>query len=264
MATFHALSTGGAGAVGGPGHDGDGFIYLALQDGRGITGTRFNVWELAERVAARGCRAGRNEQKEGFVAITGIKHRIRRPPEKYRWERSSNSRRRSVGRGCRGAAIGGSQPALLLAWSAMSECQLIQGLDPNGRYASHVARHGRSINHICYTVDNLRAAVDQALAEGATCASRPTASRTTRRRSRWKATVGRSQCVSELRHRRAIQRAPEKWVYFLRERSGVGGTVVELMQELAAPGEIPRNTARATRSVTDMKGWYAPDERSEN
>lgn len=29
---------------------GDGFIYLALQDGNGITGQRFNVWELAERV----------------------------------------------------------------------------------------------------------------------------------------------------------------------------------------------------------------------
>ncbi len=36
---------------------GDGFIYLALQDGNGITGQRFNVWELAERVRRDGLLA---------------------------------------------------------------------------------------------------------------------------------------------------------------------------------------------------------------
>ena len=36
---------------------GDGFIYLALQNGNGITGQRFHVWELAERVRREGLLA---------------------------------------------------------------------------------------------------------------------------------------------------------------------------------------------------------------
>ncbi len=50
MAQFHALSPAEQVQWADPLTTGDGFIYLALQDGRGITGQRFNVWELAERV----------------------------------------------------------------------------------------------------------------------------------------------------------------------------------------------------------------------
>lgn len=50
MAQFYALSPAEQVQWADPLSTGDGFIYLALQNGRGITGQRFNVWELAERV----------------------------------------------------------------------------------------------------------------------------------------------------------------------------------------------------------------------
>ena len=115
--------------------------------------------------------------------------------------------------------------------------QLIQGLDPDGRYATHVARHGESINHICYTVDNLRETVDQALAEGATLREQTCRlSDDPEEIARWKATVGpESVCrncgiVGQYEH-------PEGWVCFL-EQSDVPGTGVELMQ-VYKPEEIP-------------------------
>jgi hypothetical protein len=32
----------------------DGFAFLALQDGHGVTGQRFNAYELSERVRSEG------------------------------------------------------------------------------------------------------------------------------------------------------------------------------------------------------------------
>jgi len=115
--------------------------------------------------------------------------------------------------------------------------QLVQGLDPEGRYARWAQEHGESINHICYTVDDLPQTVAHAVTQGAklraqTCrlSDDPTEV------ARWKATVGPdSVCqncgiVGEYEH-------PEGWVAFL-EESDVPGTNVELMQ-VYKPEEIP-------------------------
>lgn len=57
MAQFHALPPEEQAQWADPLTTGDGFIYLALQDGQGITGQRFHVWELAERVRREGLLA---------------------------------------------------------------------------------------------------------------------------------------------------------------------------------------------------------------
>lgn len=115
--------------------------------------------------------------------------------------------------------------------------QLVQGLDPEGRYAQHVAAYGESVNHICYTVDNLPQTLAQAVANGAKLRSQTCRfSNDPEEVARWKATVGPdSVCancgiIGQYEH-------PEGWVAFL-EEADVPGPLVELMQ-VYTPDEIP-------------------------
>lgn len=57
LAQFHALPPEDQAQWADPLTTGDGFIYLALQDGKGVTGQRFQVWELAEQVRREGLLA---------------------------------------------------------------------------------------------------------------------------------------------------------------------------------------------------------------
>lgn len=57
MARFRALPPEEQARWADPVSMGDGFVYLARQDGHGITGQRFDVWELAERVRHEGLLA---------------------------------------------------------------------------------------------------------------------------------------------------------------------------------------------------------------
>lgn len=54
MAAFRALPPEEQAQWADPTTTGDGFVYLALQDGQSLTGQRFNVHELAERVRREG------------------------------------------------------------------------------------------------------------------------------------------------------------------------------------------------------------------
>jgi methylmalonyl-CoA/ethylmalonyl-CoA epimerase len=47
------------------------------------------------------------------------------------------------------------------------EIQLCESTDPEGRFAQHIARYGEGVQHICLEVENIEAAIDQALADGA-------------------------------------------------------------------------------------------------
>jgi methylmalonyl-CoA/ethylmalonyl-CoA epimerase len=48
------------------------------------------------------------------------------------------------------------------------EIQLCQSLDPDGRFAQHIAAHGEGVHHICLVVEDIEAAIDEAVANGAT------------------------------------------------------------------------------------------------
>jgi methylmalonyl-CoA/ethylmalonyl-CoA epimerase len=48
------------------------------------------------------------------------------------------------------------------------EIQLCQSLDPNGRFAQHIAAHGEGVHHVCLAVDDIEAAIAEAVAGGAT------------------------------------------------------------------------------------------------
>jgi methylmalonyl-CoA/ethylmalonyl-CoA epimerase len=48
------------------------------------------------------------------------------------------------------------------------EIQLCESTDPEGRFAQHIARYGEGVQHICLDVDDIDAAIDKALADGAT------------------------------------------------------------------------------------------------
>jgi methylmalonyl-CoA/ethylmalonyl-CoA epimerase len=48
------------------------------------------------------------------------------------------------------------------------EIQLCQSTDPEGRFAQHIARYGEGVQHICLEVDDIDAAIETALADGAT------------------------------------------------------------------------------------------------
>jgi methylmalonyl-CoA/ethylmalonyl-CoA epimerase len=47
------------------------------------------------------------------------------------------------------------------------EIQLCQSLDPDGRFAQHIAAHGEGVHHICLAVDNIDEAIEAAVADGA-------------------------------------------------------------------------------------------------
>lgn len=115
--------------------------------------------------------------------------------------------------------------------------QLVQSLDPDGRYAKHVAEFGESIHHICYTVDDLKATIQQAVAEGAQMREQSCRiSNDPEEVARWEAEVDENtvchNCgiVGSYEH-------PEGWVAFL-EDDGVPGPGVEFMQ-VYRPEEIP-------------------------
>jgi methylmalonyl-CoA/ethylmalonyl-CoA epimerase len=48
------------------------------------------------------------------------------------------------------------------------EIQLCQSLDPDGRFAQHIAQHGEGVQHICLAVDDIDQALEEALQDGAT------------------------------------------------------------------------------------------------
>jgi methylmalonyl-CoA/ethylmalonyl-CoA epimerase len=116
--------------------------------------------------------------------------------------------------------------------------QLVQSLEPDGRYARWVQGHGESINHICYTVDDLRETVANAVAKGAKLRSQTCRlSDDPDEIARWKATVGPDSVCANCGIRGQYEH-PEGWVAFL-EESDVPGTNVELMQ-VYKPEEIPQ------------------------
>lgn len=54
-------------------------------------------------------------------------------------------------------------------WLGGIEYQLSQSMDPDGRFASWIARRGgEGLHHICYAVDDIDAALAEAQANGAT------------------------------------------------------------------------------------------------
>ncbi len=48
------------------------------------------------------------------------------------------------------------------------EIQLCQSLDPDGRFAQHIERHGEGVQHMCLAVDDIEAAIESAVRDGAT------------------------------------------------------------------------------------------------
>jgi methylmalonyl-CoA/ethylmalonyl-CoA epimerase len=47
------------------------------------------------------------------------------------------------------------------------EIQLCQSLDPDGRFAQHIARFGEGVQHICLDVENIEEAIVAAVHDGA-------------------------------------------------------------------------------------------------
>jgi methylmalonyl-CoA/ethylmalonyl-CoA epimerase len=47
------------------------------------------------------------------------------------------------------------------------EIQLCQSLDPDGRFAQHIERHGEGVQHICLAVEDIDAALERAVQDGA-------------------------------------------------------------------------------------------------
>lgn len=115
--------------------------------------------------------------------------------------------------------------------------QLAQSLDPDGRYAQHVAAHGESIHHICYTVDNLKATVTQAQEHGAKLREQSCRlSNDPEEVACWQQEVGPDTICKNCGIQGQYEH-PEGWVAFL-EDDRVPGAGVELMQ-VYKPEEIP-------------------------
>lgn len=115
--------------------------------------------------------------------------------------------------------------------------QLVESLDPDGRYARHVAEHGEGIHHICYAVENLKATIENAEAQGArmleqSCRISNDAEDVAAWQSRVHDETICSNCgiVGRYEH-------PEGWVAFL-QNDGVPGAGVEFMQ-VYKPEEVP-------------------------
>jgi methylmalonyl-CoA/ethylmalonyl-CoA epimerase len=47
------------------------------------------------------------------------------------------------------------------------EVQLCQSMDPDGRFAQHIQRHGAGVQHVCLEVDDIAEAINVAVQEGA-------------------------------------------------------------------------------------------------
>jgi methylmalonyl-CoA/ethylmalonyl-CoA epimerase len=104
------------------------------------------------------------------------------------------------------------------------EIQLCQSKTPEGRFNDFIRQHGEGVHHICYTVDDVQQAVDNAVRNGATlklCKS--------------------CQVVGVHEH-------PEGWIAFL-ESDAIPGMDVEFMQ-VYQEGEMPeRFRQRVQRAV---------------
>jgi len=115
--------------------------------------------------------------------------------------------------------------------------QLVQSLEPDGRYAQHIAEHGEGIHHICYTVDNLKATVEQAKKQGATMRAQTCRiSDDPEDIEAWNKVVTEDSVCPNCGIRGRYEH-PEGWVAFLEEED-VPGAGVELMQ-VYKPEEIP-------------------------
>lgn len=115
--------------------------------------------------------------------------------------------------------------------------QLVESMDADGRYAQHIREHGEGVHHICYVVDDLKATVTTAIADGATMRDQSCRiSDDPEDKDAWDANVSPetvcANCgiVGRYEH-------PEGWVAFL-ENDGVPGPGIELMQ-VYKPHEIP-------------------------
>lgn len=97
------------------------------------------------------------------------------------------------------------------------EIQLCQSTDSEGRFATHIARYGEGVQHICLEVEDIDEAIERALADGAT--------------------------LKECRACQKIGSHPhsEGWVAFL-DGQGVPGFEIEFMQ-VYADGERPADFA---------------------
>ena len=115
--------------------------------------------------------------------------------------------------------------------------QLVESLDPDGRYAKHVAEHGEGIHHICYTVDNLKATIQNAEARGARMLEQSCRiSNDAEDIAAWDASVTDDTVCHNCGIKGRYEH-PEGWVAFL-EEDGVPGAGVEFMQ-VYKPDEIP-------------------------
>ncbi len=115
--------------------------------------------------------------------------------------------------------------------------QLVQSLDPDGRYAQHVAEHGESIHHICYTVDNLKETMQNAVARGGRMREQSCRiSNDSEDMAAWNAKVNDKTICKNCGIQGRYEH-PEGWVAFL-EDDGVPGAGVEFMQ-VYKPEEIP-------------------------
>lgn len=92
--------------------------------------------------------------------------------------------------------------------------QLCESIDPDGRFAEHIKRYGESVHHICYTVPDVEAAVEQALRAGAQL----------------------KECKSC--QVTGVHAHPEGWIAFLQD-GNVPGADVELMQVYRNLDEVP-------------------------
>jgi methylmalonyl-CoA/ethylmalonyl-CoA epimerase len=85
------------------------------------------------------------------------------------------------------------------------EFQITQSMDPDGRFASWITQRGHEgLHHICYAVENIDDALEEAMATGATL----------------------KECAACKVTGSHIH--PEGWVAFLED--GVSGTEIEFMQ----------------------------------
>ena len=103
------------------------------------------------------------------------------------------------------------------------EFQLCQSKDPDGRFNEHIRDRGQGVHHICFTVDDLNATVDEAVASGGVLK------------------LCRSCNVV------GVHEHPEGWIAFI-ERDQVPGLEIEYMQ-VYQDGEMPERFRNPNRDV---------------
>jgi methylmalonyl-CoA/ethylmalonyl-CoA epimerase len=103
------------------------------------------------------------------------------------------------------------------------EIQLCQSYEPDHRFARHIAAHGEGLHHVCLSVEDIEAAVDQALAAGAEL----------------------KECTSC--GVTGIHEHSEGWICFLQGES-VPGMEIEFMQ-VYRPNEVPERFRSGPRRL---------------